>query len=195
MKNKLTTFTLSTLLTMVASPVFAEYYVAADAVYMNIKTVYANGTTPFELNTARIKFGQRFKEFGWELHTIIPADDTGVFSGNGDIDKYEIRGGLGFMLTASSKDRRYYGGIGFTQILSDYSVTTGAIAGTSTSNSTPFFTLNLGGQLEVSKNTRITLDYTFYHGDIDCNFCVALPNGTDPDVRINTIGVGFSHSF
>lgn len=195
MKNKTVIFTLSALMVLSASPASAEYYIAADAVYMDIKTIYANGTSPFELNTARIKFGQRFEEFGWEFHTIIPADDTGVFSGNGDIDKYKIRGALGLMLTASSKDRRYYGGIGFTQILSDYSVTTGTIAGTSTTNATPFFTVNFGGQIEINKNSRITLDYTFYHGDIDCNFCITTPNGTDPDVRIHTLGAGFSYAF
>ncbi|NOY66904.1 MAG: porin family protein [Gammaproteobacteria bacterium] len=195
MKNKIISFVLSAIMVFGTAPVAAEYYVSADAVYMDIKTVYANGASPFEIGTARIKFGRRFEEFGWEFQAILPAEDTGVFSRNGDIDKFEIRGAIGLMLTASSKDRRYYGGIGFTQIISDYTVTTGAIAGASSTNTTPFLTLNFGGQIKINKNARLTLDYTFYYGDIDCDFCITIPNGTEPDVRINSIGAGFSYAF
>jgi len=181
---------------VLSSPSQAEYYFAVDATYMDAKTLFADGTTKFELAPVRFKFGQRFKEFGWEIQALAPSDDTGEFSGTpGDIDKYELRGGLGALLTVSSENRRFYGGIGFTQILADYSVLTGALAGSSTTKSTPFTTLNLGTQFEVSKNTRVTLDYTFYHGDINCSFCTGGPGTTDPDVRLSTFGIGVSVSF
>jgi len=188
---------LASLALVLSTPSQAEYYFAVDATYMDAKTLFRDGTTNFELAPIRLKFGHRYKEFGWEIQALAPSDDTGEFSGApGDIDKYELRGGLGALLTVSSENRRYYGGIGFTQILADYSVLTGALAGSSTTESTPFTTINLGAQFEVSKNTRLTLDYTFYHGDINCTFCTGIgPGTTDPDVRLSTFGIGLSFTF
>lgn len=180
---------------LLATPATAEYYVAADVTYMDIKTKFANGTTPFEMNPVRLKFGQRLEEFGWEIHVLGPADDTGIFNTTGDTDEYEINYGMGVLWTVSSSDRMFYGGLGLTVIDTDYSVIAGLLSGASTSDTAPFFTLNLGVQYEFSKNTRLTADYTLYHGDISCNFCVQIPGGVDPDVTINSVGVGISHSF
>jgi hypothetical protein len=183
-----------------STPVFSEYYMAVDATYMEAKTIFGNGTTRFELAPARIKFGQRFEEFGWEIQALTPSDDTDPFPG-GSAHQYELRHGIGIQLTASTPGRGFYGGIGFTQIRSDYSILVNGLPIASTTTDTPFTTINLGAQYEFSKNARITFDYTFYHGDIDCTFCVPNPNlpanfiNSNPDVRLSTFALGLSYSF
>jgi hypothetical protein len=158
------------------------------------KTFFANATTRFELAPARIRFGYRAEEFGWEIQALTPSEDDGPFTGGG-FDRYELRGGLGAMFTLSTPDRSFYGGFGFTQILSDYSVLVGGQPAISTTTSAPFTTVNFGARYAFNKNTRITFDYTFYHGDIHCNFCTPSPNlpagyvSTDPDVRLSTYGL------
>lgn len=185
---------LTSMALVLATPSHAEDYIAVDATYMDTKTVFGNGATPFELSPVRIKYGRRYEEFGWEFQALAPSDDTGSFAGSGLTHKYELNGGIGLMITASTPGRGFYGGIGFTQIDSDYSVLVGGIAVAKTGTSVPFLTINFGGQYEFSKNARITLDYTFYHGDIDCNFCTPNPNlpsgyiSSDPDVRMSTFG-------
>lgn len=182
-----------------ATPSFAEYYVGVDATYINAKTLFNNGSTKFELAPARIKFGRRYEEFGWEIQGLTPSDDTGEFTGGG-IDEYKLRGGIGVLMTVSTPGRGFYGGIGFTQIVSDYGVLVNGQTVVSSTSSTPFTTINLGGQYQITKNTHITMDYTFYHGQIDCNFCTNtnLPAGfspSEPDVRLSTFGIGLSYSF
>jgi len=183
-----------------AAPSYSEYYIGLDATYINAKTIFSNGSAKFELAPARIKFGRRYEEFGWEIQGLAPSDDTGEFTGNGSINEYKLRGGIGVLMTVSTPNRNFFGGIGFTQIISDYGVLVNGQTVVSSTTSTPFTTLNLGGQFHITKNTHITMDYTFYHGQIDCNFCTdpALPAGyvvTDPDVRLSTFGIGLSYSF
>lgn len=191
----------SAALVIATPPAYSEYYMGLDATYMNTKIVYGNASASLTLNPARIKFGQRFKEFGWEIQGLTPSDDTGGISGGG-FNTYKLRAGIGLLLTVSTPGRGFYGGIGFTQILADtsYLDNLGTLISSST-HSYPFTTVNFGGQYEVSKNARISLDYTFYHGQIDCNFCVNSPSlpantfNSDPDVRLSTIGLGFNYSF
>jgi len=192
---------LASLALVLSTPSQAEYYFAVDATYMDTVTKFGDGAVKFELAPLRFKFGQRYEEIGWEIHAIAPSDDTGTHVNSGITNKFELNGGLGVMITASTPNRNFYGGLGFTLIDTDYSVISGGTTLTTTSTSEPFITINFGGQYEFSKNTRITLDYTFYHGSIDCNFCVPNPNlpagfiNSDPDVRLSTIGLGFSYSF
>ena len=179
-----------------AAPAHSEYYLGVDATHMTNKTIYRDGSTKFTLNPVRIKFGQRFEEFGWEIQGLTPSDDTGEFTGGGT-DRFELRTGLGILFTVSTPGRGFYGGIGFTQILADYSELNaqGAVVASST-HTNPFTTVNFGGQYEVAKNMRISLDYTFYHGQIDCTFCAATTTATsDPDVRLSTFGLGVNYTF
>ncbi len=191
---------ISTALTL-STPAFSEYYMAVDATYIDASTVFGNGTTEFELSPVRIKFGHRYKEFGWEFQALTPADDTGTFPGSVNPHQYDLLHGFGIQLTVSTPGRGFYGGIGFTQIRSDYSVLVGGQPAVTTTTDTPFTTLNLGAQYEFSKNARITFDYTFYHGDIDCNFCISNPNlpanttNSNPDVRLSAVALGLSYSF
>lgn len=135
-----------------AAPSYSEYYISLDATYMNTKTIYANGSTKFELAPARIKFGRRYEEFGWEIQGLAPTDDTGEFTGNvGGIEEYKLRGGLGVLLTVSTPGRGFYGGIGFTQMISDYALLQNGQTVLSTTNTRPFTTVNLGGQFEFAK--------------------------------------------
>jgi hypothetical protein len=177
----------------------AEYYIAADASYMKSRAQFYDGSTRFTLNTGRLRFGQRLESFGWEIHAIAPASDTGTFS-NGDVDELEIRGGLGILWTAASEDRRFYGGIGITQVFTDYKVIAGSLAGSSSESDSTFVTITLGAQYPISKQARISVDYSYYLGDFDCTFCT-VPVGLsasdvdDPEIHLSTLSIGFNYSF
>lgn len=191
----------SAVLVIATPPAYSEYYMGLDATYMDSKIVFGNGSTSLTLNPARLKFGRRYEEFGWEIQGLTPSDDRGNFTAGGS-NGYKLRAGLGILFTVSTPGRGFYGGIGFTQILSDISAydSLGTFISSST-HSYPFTTVNFGGQYEVAKNARISIDYTFYHGQIDCNFCSPSQNlpanttSSDPDVRLSTIGLGFNYSF
>jgi len=186
-------FITSCLLLTLATQIHAEDYVAVDAMYMDTRIAFANGTDDFNLTPLRIKYGRRYKEFGWEVHILTPSDDTTTFSGAPIVDDYELNYGVGLLMTVSTLNRRWYGGIGFTWIDTDY---TDRSVPATTGTSYPFTTINIGGQFHINDRTRFTIDYTHYLGQIDCNFCTATgPNPSDPNVQISSIAAGISYTF
>jgi len=200
--NLLSSKTLIAALSMcLIAPVSAEHYIALDAALIDGSIRFGDGTTRLDLNTARLRFGKRYQEYGWEIQVLGSADDIGPFSGGpGLANGYDITGGIGIQLTASDKNRNFYGGIGLMQLSAEVSaIVSGSVVAASKRNS-PFFTFTAGAQYEFSKGLRASIDYTFYHGNIDCNFCSPAPlqpgqTSSEPDVRLSTFNIGLNYSF
>lgn len=179
------------LLLSISGNLQAEDYVAVDALYMDTRIAFGNGTLEVDLTPIRLKYGRRYKEFGWEVHVLTPADDSGISTTTSLRYDYEINHGIGLLMTVSTPNRHWYGGLGFTFI--DSTITRPS---DESRNNNFFSTINIGGQFNLTEQARITLDYTHYLGQIDCNFCISTgPNPSEPDVQISSIAAGFSYTF
>lgn len=177
-------------------PVSAEYYFGVDASKIYERTVYESGTTKINMDSARIKFGRRYQEFGWELQVLAPTDGTGYYNGGAILDKLDIKGGFGVHFTAASPGRGLYGSIGITQMYTEYQELTGSNVGIVDKDNELYFTYTFGGQYKFNKNLGVTLEYTFYHGSYRCSTCIPTgPNPADPEIRLSTINLGMSFSF